>query len=100
MIITQMNFLFTVSGALTSLLDTTPAQRKEKGLKPVAILASFALPINLFKMMEIKPNTKTPSFATYIGLSCFVTGMQWCAGRQFGHIAGHVVDKYNAEGLR
>lgn len=95
-----MGYLFTLSGTLTSLLDITPVQRKEKGWKPVAILTSFVLPINLLRIMKFKPNTITPSFATYIGLSCFATGAQWCIGRQFGHIVGSVIDKYTAEGLR
>jgi hypothetical protein len=96
----MLTSLFPLTGALTSLLDTTPAQRKEKGMKPVAILASFIIPINLLKMIKLKPITNTPSFTTYIGLSFFVTGTQWCIGRQFGHIVGNVLDKYNVEGLR
>ena len=87
-------YLFPIAGALTSLSNTTPAEREQKGWKPIAILTSFVLPINLLRMIKFNPTTKTLPFASYIGLSCFVTGAQWCAGRQFGHIVGRFLDKY------
>ena len=86
--------LFPIAGVFTSLIDTTPAEREQKGLKPAAILASLTLPIHLLRMMELKPNVKN-SFTTYFASACLVTGGQWCAGRQFGHILGSVIDKFN-----
>ena len=87
------------------MIDTTPAERKQKEWKPAAILASIVLPVHLLRMMELKPNIKN-SFTTYLASACLVTGAQWCAGRQFGHILGRFLDNYNflkkqnEEGLR
>lgn len=89
-----MGYLFTIAAACTSLLETTPAERKEKGWKPVAILASFALPINTLRIYYHNPPLQIKnSFAMCLGVSCFITGMEWCAGRQFGHIVGQVLDE-------
>lgn len=89
--------LFPLAGIFTSLLDTTPTERKEKGGKPVGILASLTFPIHLLRMMELKPNVKN-SFVTYFISASLLTGAQWCAGRQLGHLLGRVLDEQKIKG--
>jgi hypothetical protein len=92
-----MNYFFPLAGTMTTLLHTTPEQRKEKGWKPIAILASFAIPINIFRIQNPHPPVNKYTISIALFGSCIGTGIQWCAGRQFGYILGQVMDKYQVK---
>ncbi len=90
-----MLLLFPLAGACKSLLDTTPDQRKEKEWKPIAILTSLVVPVKMFRIMEPSPPVTRYTLPFALFGSCVGAGIQWCAGRQFGHIVGQVLDKYD-----
>jgi hypothetical protein len=88
----------TIAGFFKSITNTTPAQRKEKGNKPLYILSSLILPVSTLRILNILDSHSLIQ-ARYLLPQSFayavvVEGAKYCAGYQLGHIGGRCIDKY------